>query len=208
MIELYGSPTPSACTIAIMLEEAGYEYTVFPIHKNNDQIELDFLKTTPKNIFPVLLDREGPAKQPVVIFETTAILIYLAEKSGKLLPTEALDRLQVLQWLFFESSKIAPTLSHTKHFMYHAPEEVPYAVKRFNTETKRVFSLIEQQLGENEFIAGDYSIADVATFPWLREFTRYGLNAEQVPNISQWVDRLNSRESIVKGLEVLSNLKE
>lgn len=209
MIELYGSPTPSAHTIAIMLEEIGLNYSVFPINKsNNEQLELEFLKMTPNNIFPVILDREGPDNKPLVIFEPGAILMYLAEKSGKLMPEKSAERFDVLQWLLFENSKIGPTLGNTKHFMYHAPEELPYAVKRFNNEAKRIFSIIEKQLSENEYLAGVYSIADIATFPWVREYERYSINADQIPNVCQWIERLNARSAVSKGLEILENLKE
>lgn len=208
MIELYGSPTPSACTIAIMLEEINFNYSVFPITKsNNEQLELEFLKTTPSNVFPVILDREGPNNKSLVIFEPSAILLYLAEKSGKLLPENKLERYEVLQWLLFENSKIGPVLGNTKHFMFHAPEEVGYAIKRFNNETKRIFSIIENQLAENDFIAGEYSIADIATFPWVKEFERYGITADQIPNMCQWLDRINQRTAVSKGFEAVENLK-
>lgn len=209
MIELYGSPTPSAYTIAIMLEEIGFNYSVFPITKNNnEQLELEFLKSTPNNIFPVILDREGPNAKPFVIFEPGAILMYLAEKSGKLMPSKNSERFDVLQWLLFENSKIGPTLGNTKHFMYHAPEEVPYAVKRFNNEAKRIFSIIENQLGENDFLAGEYSIADIATFPWVRDFERYGISADQIPNMCDWLARVAERKAVGKGFDALVDLKE
>jgi GST-like protein len=209
MIELYGSPTPSAYTIAIMLEEIGFNYSVFPINKNNNKhLELEFLKMTPNNVFPIILDREGPNNKPLVIFEPGAILMYLAEKSGQLFPKQHAERFDVLQWLLFESSKIGPVLGNTKHFMYHAPEENPYAVKRFNNEAKRVFTIIENQLGENDYIAGDYSIADIATFPWVREFERYSISAEQIPNICSWLDRITQRKAVNKGLEALSDMKD
>jgi GST-like protein len=209
MIELYGSPTPSAFTIAIMLEEIGFNYSVFPVNKkNSEQIDLELFKQTPNNIFPVILDLEGPQKKPFVIFEAGAILMYLAEKSGKLMPTDSTAKFDVLQWLLFENSKIGPTLGNTKHFMYHAPEEVPYAVKRFNNEAKRVFSIIENQLMENEFLAGEYSIADIATYPWIKEYERYGITTEQVPGICAWLEKLTARKAVHRGLEAITVLKD
>lgn len=209
MIELYGSPTPSAYTIAIMLEEVGFNYSVFPINKsNNEQLELEFLKMTPNNIFPVILDRNGPNKKPLVIFEPGAILMYLAEKSGLFMPSKHAERFDVLQWLLFENSKIGPTLGNTKHFMYHAPEEVPYAVKRFNNEAKRIFTIVENQLSENEFLAGEYSIADIATFPWLRDYERYGIPEDIIPNMCKWLERITERKAVSKGLDALADLKE
>ena len=209
MIELYGSPTPSAYTIAIMLEETGLNYSVFPVKKNHhEQFELETLKATPNNVFPVILDLEGPNQKPFTIFEAGAILIYLAEKSGRLMPKNAAERFDVLQWLLFENSKIAPTLGNTKHFLYHAPEEVPYAVKRFNNEAKRIFTLLEQQLAENEFLAGDYSIADIATYPWVKDFERYGITAEQVPHLCAWLERVGQRQAVNRGLEAITNMKE
>jgi len=207
MIELYGSPTPNSYTIAIMLEEVGYNYAVFPISKtHHDQLEL--LKFTPNTIFPVILDCEGPEQKPLAVFESGAILMYLAEKSGKFIPKTYSERFDVLQWLLFENSKIGPTLSNTKHFMYHAPEEIPYALRRFNTETKRVFSILEKQLSENPFLASDYSIADIAAFPWVKEYERYGINADTIPATCLWLEKLNQRIAISKGLEALANLKD
>lgn len=208
MIELYGSPTPSAFTIAIMLEEIGYTYSVFPIDKdNNDQLELELLKSTPNNMFPIILDREGPDDKPLVIFEPGAILMYLAEKSKKLMPQSSSEKFDVLQWLLFESSKIGPILGNTKHFMFHAPEEIPYARKRFNNEAKRIFSIVENQLAENDYMAGDYSIADIATFPWFREHERYGMSSESIPNISGWLQRMLERKAVHSGMEAVENLK-
>lgn len=210
MIELYGSPTANACTIAIMLEEVGLNYALFPVNKKNgEQLDLELFKQTPNNIFPVILDREGPGNKPLVIFESGAILLYLAEKSGKLIPkNHGTEKFDVLQWLLFENSKIGPTLGNTKHFMYHAPEEIPYALKRFNTETKRVFSIIESQLNENEYIAGEYSIADIAIFPWVQEFERYGITSDQIPETRAWLARMSARKAVSKGLEALAILKE
>jgi len=209
MIELYGSPTPSAHTIAIMLEEVNYPYSVFPISKENtEQLELEFLKSTPNRVFPLILDRDGPENKPIVIFETSAILLYLAEKSGQLLPHTTNEKFDTLQWLLFESSKIGPTLGNAKHFMYHAPEEVPYAVKRFNNETKRIFNIIDNQLSENEFLAGSYSVADIATFPWIKEYERYGFTCEQLPSVTAWCNTMEKRTAVCKGSDALISMKE
>lgn len=163
---------------------------------------------TPHHVFPIILDRKGPSDKPLAIFESGAILMYLAEKSGKLMPKNSAEKFDVLQWLLFESSKIAPALGNTKHFMHHAPEEIPYAVKRFNNETKRVFAIIEKQLSENPFLAGDYSIADIATYPWVKDYERYGFTAEQIPCTCAWINTISQRQAIHKGLESLENLKE
>lgn len=209
MIELYGSPTPSTHTVAIMLEEVGLNYSMFPVNKSNgEQIDLEFLKQTPNNIFPVILDRDGPDNKPLVIFEVGAILLYLAEKTSQLIPLKGAEKFDVLQWLLFENSKIGPTLGNTKHFMFHAPEEVPYAMKRFNNEAKRVFSIVENQLSENPFLAGEYSIADIATFPWIKEYERYGITSEQVPNTFAWLNKMSERNAVIKGQEAVHNLKE
>lgn len=209
MIELYGSPTPSTYTVTIMLEEIGLNYSVFPVTKDNNlQLEMEFLNNTPNNIFPIILDRKGPGNKPLAIFETGAILMYLAEKSGQLIPQNSAEKFDVLQWVLFESSKIAPTIGHIKHFMYHAPEEIPYALKRFNTETKRIFSIIEKQLSENAFLAGHYSIADIATYPWIKDYERYSVSADQIPNICAWLSTINQRQAIQKGFQALEILKE
>jgi GST-like protein len=209
MIELYGSPTPSAATIAIMLEEVGLDYSVFPVTKQySGHLELEFFKQTPNNIFPLILDRDGPENKPLLIFEPGAILLYLAEKSGKFSPTSSYEKFAVLQWLLFENSKIGPTLGNTKHFMYHAPETIPYAVKRFNNEAKRIFNIIENQLTENDFLAGSYSVADIATFPWIKEYERYGIVTEEIPYTCSWLNKVSDRKAVLKGLEALVNLKE
>jgi GST-like protein len=209
MIELYGSPTPSAATIAIMLEEVGLSYSVFPVTKqNSEHLELEFFKQTPNNIFPLILDRDGLENKPLVIFEPGAILLYLAEKSGKFFPISSYEKFAVLQWLLFENSKIGPTLGNTKHFMYHAPETIPYAVKRFNNEAKRIFNIIENQLTENDFIAGSYSVADIATFPWIKEYERYGIVMGEIPYTCSWLNKVSERTAVLKGLEALVNLKE
>jgi len=209
MIELYGSPTPNAYTIVIMLEEIGFLYSAFPIHKNNpEQLELEFLKMSPANIFPIVLDRQGPDGKPLAIFEPSAILLYLAEKSGKFYPSNCIEKFEVLQWLLFENSKIGPTLGQAKHFMFHTKEDMPYAVKRFNNETRRLFTILETQLSENTYLAGDYSIADIATFPWIKEYTRFGITSCQIPAVCEWLKRLEQRQAIIKGLEMLENLKE
>ncbi len=208
MIELYGSLTPSTYMITIMLEELEQHYTVFPVTKENSEtLELELSKFSPHHNFPIILDRDKAKKDPIAIFEPSAILMYLAEKSGQFMPKQPAERFEVLQWLLFENSKIGPIFGNNKHFMFHA-ESIPYAVKRFNSETKRVCSIIEKQLGENKFLAGEYSIADIAAFPWLKDYERFGVEEEDIPNICEWVERLGKRKATQAGWESLANLKE
>lgn len=209
MIELYGSPTPSTAAIAIMLEETNQSYTLFPVSKNSSEpLDLEFSQNMPHNVFPVMVDRDRLNNNSIAIFESGAILIYLGEKTGQMIPQQQAKRFNVLQWLLFENSKIGPTLSHSKHFMYHAPEEVPYALKRFNSDAKRIFSIIETQLTDNDYLAGDYSIADIATYPWAKEYERYGINTEQIPNLCRWLETLHHRTAVLKGIDALGTLKE
>jgi GST-like protein len=134
--------------------------------------------------------------------------MYLAEKSGQFMPKLQAEKFEVLQWLLFENSKIGPIFGNTKHFMFHATESVPYAVKRFNSETKRICSIIEKQLGENKFLAGEYSIADMAAFPWIKDYERLGIAEDDIPNICNWLERINKRKATQAGWESLANLKE
>jgi len=209
MIELYGSLTPSTYMITIMLEELELRYTVFPVTKeNSESLELELSKFSPHHNFPIILDRSKMQDSPIAIFEPSAILMYLAEKSGQFMPKKEAERFEVLQWLLFENSKIGPIFGNTKHFMFHATESVPYALKRFNNETKRICSIIEKQLGENKFLAGEYSIADIAAYPWIKDYERFGITENEIPNICNWLSRLNKRKATQAGWESLANLKE
>lgn len=210
MVELYGSLTPSTYMVTIMLEEVEIPYTVFPVTKeNSDTLELELTKFPPHHNFPIMLDREhAEPVPPVAVFEPGAILMYLAEKSGQFMPQSPLEKFEVLQWLLFENSKLGPAFGNSKHFMFHATESSPYAVKRFSHETKRICSIIEQQLADNNFLAGEYSIADIAAFPWLKDFERLGITEEEVPNICSWIERLGNRKAMQVGWEALTHLKE
>lgn len=209
MIELYGSLTPSTYMITIMLEELDLRYTVFPVTKeNSESLELELSKFPPHHNFPIILDREKSQNPPIAIFEPSAILMYLAEKSGQFMPKQQSERFEVLQWLLFENSKIGPIFGNTKHFMFHATESVPYALKRFNNETRRICSIIEKQLGESKFLAGEYSIADMAAYPWIKDYERLGIPEDEIPNICNWLERLGKRKATQAGWESLANLKE
>lgn len=209
MVELYGSLTPSTYMITIMLEEVKIPYTVFPVNKENSaSLELELSKFPPHQNYPIILDRAKDDSSPFAIFEPSAILMYLAERSGQFMPKQQSDRFEVLQWLLFENSKIGPTFGNNKHFNFHATEAVPYAQKRFNSETKRICSIIEKQLGENEFLAGEYSIADMAAFPWLKDVERFGVDESEIPNIVDWLNRLSKRDATVAAWDALANLKE
>lgn len=209
MVELYGSLTPSTYMITIMLEEANIPYTVFPVNKENSAtLELELTKFPPNHNFPIILDRSQDESSPFAMFEASAILMYLAEKSGQFMPKLQADRFEVLQWLLFESSKIGPIFGNNKHFNFHATEAVPYAQKRFGHETKRICAIIEKQLGESPYLAGEYSIADMAAFPWLKDVERFGVEESEIPNIMGWLDRLTKRKATQDAWESLANLKE
>ena len=174
MIDLYTWPTPNGHKIHIMLEEIGLDYRVIPIDIGaGDQFKPEFLKISPNNKMPAIVDPEGPDGQPISLFESGAILIYLAEKTGRFLPTEPRARFLVLQWLMFQMGHIGPMLGQVHHFLRYAPEKIPYAMDRYSNEAKRLYGVLDKRLGEVEFLAGDdYTIADMAVWPWVRQIGR------------------------------------
>jgi GST-like protein len=204
MIDLYVWPTPNAYKISIFLEEVGLPYRVIPVDiQAGDQFKPDFLKISPNNKMPAIVDPEGPGGKPYSVFESGAILMYLAEKTGKLLPKEMAARYRVVQWLMFQMGGIGPMLGQAHHFRQYAPEQLDYAVKRYTNEASRLYGVLDRRLGENAWLADDYSIADIAVFPWIRPYERQGQKLEDYPNLKRWFDAINARPAVQKGLELL-----
>ncbi len=167
MIDLYTWPTPNGHKIPIMLEETGLEYNVIPVNiGTGDQFEPDFLEISPNNKMPAMVDSDGPDGQPISLFESGAMLIYLAEKTGQFLPSDPRGRFEVLCWLMFQMGGVGPMLGQAHHFRAYAPEQIPYAVDRYTNEAGRLYGVIDKRLEGRDYLAGDYSIADIATMPW------------------------------------------
>ena len=203
MIDLYVWPTPNGYKISIMLEEIAMAYNVIDIDiQRGDQFQPDFLKISPNNKMPAIVDSDGPGGKPIAIFESGAILLYLAEKSGRLMPKDMRGRYNVMQWLMFQMGSVGPMLGQANHFRSYAPEKIPYAIDRYTNETKRIYGVIDRRLAEAPYIAGDYSIADIAIFPWLRSYERQGLKLEDFPNLNRWYTAIDARPAVQKGLEL------
>lgn len=205
MIDLYTWPTPNGHKVHIMLEETGLEYTVHPIniHKG-DQFQPDFLAISPNNKMPAIIDRDGPGGSAYAMFESGAILMYLADKTGKLLPEPMRERYDVVQWLMFQMGSVGPMLGQAHHFLGYAPEKIPYAMDRYRNEANRLYGVIDRRLAEHEYLAGDYSIADIAVWPWLRRPERQGVDREQYPNFMRWFAAIESRPAVQRGVQVLA----
>jgi GSH-dependent disulfide-bond oxidoreductase len=203
MIELYSWPTPNSYKISIFLEEAGLPYRVHPIDiGRGDQFNPDFLKISPNNKMPAIVDPEGPGGKPYSVFESGAILMYLAEKTGKFMPKDMAARYRVIQWLMFQMGGVGPMLGQAHHFRQYAPEKIEYAVNRYTNEAKRLYGVIDRRLGESQWLADDYSIADMAVFPWLRPYERQGQKLEDFPNLKRWFETINARPAVQQGLQL------
>jgi len=206
MIDLYTWPTPNGHKIHIMLEEVGLPYKVIPINiSEGDQFDPEFLKISPNNKMPAMVDPEGPGGKPYSLFESGAMLMYLAKKTGKLMPAEMRARYEVVQWLMFQMGGIGPMLGQAHHFLGYAPEKIPYAMNRYSNEANRLYNVLDVRLNGREYLADDYSIADIATFPWLRSHERQGVDMEKYPNVKRWFDAIGERPAVKRGLEVLAD---
>ena len=204
MIDLYTWTTPNGRKISIMLEELGLPYEAHPINiGKGEQFAPDFLKISPNNKIPAIVDRE----KDLSVFESGAILIYLAEKTGSpLLPTDAGPRAKTLEWLMFQMGGIGPMFGQYYHFTNPAGEEIPYAVKRYGDEAKRLLGVMNKRLAAADYLAGEYSIADIAAYPWVklfsRRFEKLGLQEDDIGNVDKWLARIGERDAVKKGMEV------
>lgn len=203
-IDLYFWPTPNGMKGSIMLEEVGLPYTVNPVNiLKGDQFKPEFLKVNPNNKVPAIVDHNGPDGKPIAVFESGAVLIYLAEKTGKLLPSSGTKRYEVLQWLQFQIGGVGPMFGQYGHFLGYAPEKIPYAINRYGTETHRLYRVMDERLKDNEFLAGDLSIADVATFPWVEVRWFHEIDLSKYPNVERWYKALEQRSGFAKGAALM-----
>jgi GST-like protein len=202
-IELYTWSTPNGRKISIMLEEVGLPYSVHPINITKDeQYAPAFLKISPNNKIPAIVDPDGPDGRPISLFESGAILIYLAEKTGKLLPADRRGYLTALQWLMWQMGGWGPMLGQAHHFRRFAPEKIPYAIDRYTNETRRLYGVLDKRLGEADYMAGDYSIADIATFPWAARHEWQGIALADFANVKRWYDAIAARSAVERGMAV------
>ena len=206
MIDLYTSATPNGQTIHIMLEECGLDHEAHFVDLDaGGQFDPEFLKISPNNKIPVILDREGPQGEPLAVFESGAILFYLAEKCARFLPTEPRARAEVMQWLFWQVGGFGPMLGQAHHFRAYARVQIDYAIERYTNESHRLYQVLDRQLDGREFVAGDYSIADMSIFPWCRLHDRQGQKLEDFPNVARWYDRIAARPAVAKDMARLED---
>ena len=210
MIDLYTWPTPNGWKVHIMLEECGLDYEVHPVNiGEGDQFEPEFLKISPNNKMPAIVDPDGPDRKPISLFESGAILIYLAEKTGRFMPKNDRKRLEVLQWLMFQMGGLGPMLGQCHHFRLYAPEKIPYAIDRYTNEATRLYGVINRRLGESKYLGGDdYTIADIASYPWIRPHNRQGQDLNDYPNLKRWFEELDARPAVQRGNAVLAELRK
>ena len=204
MIDLYTWSTPNGRKVSIMLEECGLPYAVHPINigKNVDQFTPHFVRINPNSKIPAIVDSEGPDGRPITIFESGAILIYLAEKAGKLLPKDARGRMAALQWLMFQMGGVGPMFGQAHHFLRAAPEKVPYAIERYTKETRRLYGVLDGHLKSQDYLAGEYSIADIATYPWVARHEWHLVELKDFPSVKRWYDAIGARPAVKKGMAV------
>ena len=206
MIDLYSWCTPNGHKVHIALEELELPYRVHGINiGKGDQFEADFLRISPNNKIPAIVDRDGPGGE-FALFESGAILIYLAEKTGRLLPAETVARYRTLEWLMFQMGNLGPMLGQAHHFRQYAPEHIDYAVRRYTSEAARLYRVMDRRLGETAWLAGDeYTIADIAAFPWIRSHDKQGQSLDDYPNLKRWFDAIDARPAVQRGVLVLED---
>jgi GST-like protein len=203
MIDLYTWGTPNGRKVSIMLEEVGLPYRVHAIDiGKGDQFTPEYVAINPNSKIPAIIDEDGPGGQPVRLFESGAILIYLAEKTGEFLSADPRERLLALQWLMFQMGGFGPMLGQAHHFRRFAPEQIPYAVERYSKEAARLWGVLDKRLSEVEFVAGAYSIADMALYPWTERYDWQGIDLAQFPNVERWRQTLAARPAVQKGMSV------
>ncbi|MEY2659382.1 MAG: hypothetical protein RLZZ123_554 [Pseudomonadota bacterium] len=214
MIDVYSWATPNGHKVHIMLEECGYrlgrDWRAIPVNiGTGDQFQPEFLKISPNNKIPALVDPDGPDGKPISVFESGAILVYLAAKTGKFLPKSDRAKFEVLQWLMFQMGGVGPMLGQTHHFRLYAPEKIDYAINRYSNEAKRLYGVMDRRLAHSKFLGGaQYSIADMATFPWLRNWQNQGVVMDEYPHLKKWFDAIAARPAVQRAVQVLTDLRK
>ncbi len=214
MIDVYSWPTPNGHKVHIMLEECGYklgkDWLAHPINiGKGDQFTPEFLKISPNNKIPAMVDPNGPDGKPISMMESGAILLYLASKTGKFLPKTDRTKFEMMEWLMFQMGGVGPMLGQAHHFRIYAPEKIEYAVNRYTNEAKRLYGVMDKRLSANKFIAGNtYTIADIAIFPWLRSWQNQGIDWADYPHLKAWFDKIATRPAVIRGVTVLADLRK
>ena len=210
MIDLYYWPTPNGWKVSILLEELGVPYNLIPVNiGKGDQFNPDFLKIAPNNRMPAIVDHDpedGGAE--ISIFESAAIMTYLAEKSGKFMPTELRARTEVSQWLYWQMGGLGPMAGQAHHFRLYAPEKIQYGIDRYTNEVVRLYGVMERRLEGRDYLCGEYTIADMAAFPWISRHERQGQDLNDYPNLKRWYDSIAARDAVVRGLAVGSEFQQ
>ena len=202
MIQLYTWATPNGKKVSIMLEEIELPYEVHAINLGKgEQLKPDYLTINPNNKIPAIVDSDGPGGKPLTLFESGAILMYLAEKTGKLWPHDLRKRYEVIQWLMFQMGGVGPMFGQANYF-FKLAEKVPYAIERFYKEALRLYRVLDKELARQEFLAGNYSIADIATYPWVGRHEGHHVKLEEFPNVKRWFDAISARPAVKRGMEV------
>lgn len=203
MIDVYYWGTPNGHKITIALEEMGLSYQILPVNiLENDQFQPDFLAISPNNKIPAIVDQDGPDHRSISIFESGAILQYLGRKTGLFYPTDEIKRIQVEQWLMWQMGGLGPMLGQNHHFSRFAPERIPYATERYVNETKRLYGVLDKQLVGQDYVTGEYSIADMAIFPWLLRYEWQGIDLADYPEVSRYIERMQARPAVQKALAI------
>ena len=210
MIDVYSTATPNGQKVHIMLEECGLPYRIHHIDIGaGDQFTPAFLSISPNNKIPAIVDSDGPDGKPMSLFESGAILVYLASKVGKFLGTTDREKFTTLQWLMFQMGGVGPMLGQAHHFRMYAPEKIEYAINRYTNEAQRLYGVIDKRLGDSKYLAGDtYTVADIATFPWLRSWEKQGIELSRFPNVQRWFNEINERPAVKKGVSILADLRK
>ena len=210
MIDVFSWPTPNGHKVHIMLEECGLPYRAIPVNIGaGDQFKPEFLRISPNNKIPAIVDPDGPDGKPISLFESGAILLYLAGKTGRFLPETTSERYEMLQWLMFQMGSVGPMLGQNHHFRLYAPEKLEYAINRYTNEARRMYGVIDRRLAQSHYLAADdYTIADIATFPWLRNWERQGIVMSEYPHLEKSFNKIAERPAVQRGVKVMAELRK